>query len=116
MIEIPSTFCLTKVGRYSGQEAPQILRRKELERQAGNGVFWWGVGESKCCSIDHLRKRTTPPKVFFVWQRRHAKQPKAARLLFGCHSRERVAAKMTPAQFAEARRLAREWQPKRSGR
>ena len=31
-------------------------------------------------------------------------------------NRERVAAKMTPAQFAEAQRRAREWKPKRSGR
>ena len=31
-------------------------------------------------------------------------------------NRERAAAKMTPAQIAEAQRLAREWKPKRSGR
>ena len=87
MLELPPAFCLTKIGRYSGQEAPQILRRKELERQAGDGVFWWGVGESKCPAIAHLRKRMRPPKVLFIWQRQHAKQPKAARLLFETYER-----------------------------
>jgi len=82
MMKIPSAFCLTKVGRYSGQEAPQILRRKELERQAGKGIFWWGVGESKCPAIAHLRHREVAPKVLFVWQRQHAKQPSAGLWLF----------------------------------
>ena len=31
-------------------------------------------------------------------------------------ARDMVASKMTPAQIAEAQRLAREWKPKKSGR
>jgi hypothetical protein len=45
MLTIPSTFIWTKIGRDSDQAVEAILRRKELERRAGSGEFWWGIGE-----------------------------------------------------------------------
>jgi len=34
------------MGTESGQPLDAILERKELERQAGGGVFYWGIGQS----------------------------------------------------------------------
>lgn len=44
--EIPSLFCWTKMGVEAGQELGAIVRRKNLEREAGGGVFVWGIGNS----------------------------------------------------------------------
>lgn len=43
---IPPVFCWTKMGTEAGQPLEAILRRKELERRAGDGVFAWGIGNS----------------------------------------------------------------------
>jgi hypothetical protein len=45
MLAIPTAFIWTKIGPDSSQSVDPILRRKELERLAGDGVFWRGVGE-----------------------------------------------------------------------
>jgi hypothetical protein len=37
-------FVWTKMQVESGFPLPQTLFFKEMERQAGDGVFWWGVG------------------------------------------------------------------------
>lgn len=62
---IPEAFVWTKMQAEAGQPLEVILRRKELERQAGNGEFWWGIGESKGAAIDLLRCRTPAPEVLF---------------------------------------------------
>lgn len=43
---IPATFCWTKMGTESGEGLDLIIRRKEWERQLGDGLFFWGVGQS----------------------------------------------------------------------
>lgn len=43
---VPDLFCWTKMGVEAGQSLESIIRRKELERQSGNGVFVWGIGNS----------------------------------------------------------------------
>lgn len=43
---IPPVFCWTKMGTEAGQPLETILRRKELERRAGGGMFAWGIGNS----------------------------------------------------------------------
>jgi len=43
---IPSVFCWTKMGTEAGQSLEDILGRKELEREAGDGTFCWGIGNS----------------------------------------------------------------------
>lgn len=40
------SFCWTKIQAEAGQPLDEILRRKELERASGNGIFYWGVGNS----------------------------------------------------------------------
>jgi hypothetical protein len=39
-------FVWTKMGAESGEPLEQIVRRKEAERKAGRGIFWWGMGNS----------------------------------------------------------------------
>lgn len=45
-MSIPPVFCWTKMGAEAGQGLEEIIRRKELERAAGNGLFCWGIGSS----------------------------------------------------------------------
>jgi len=40
------TFVWTKMGVESGEGLAQIIQRKETERAAGRGIFWWGIGSS----------------------------------------------------------------------
>lgn len=44
--DVPNVFCWTKMGTEAGQALSDIIRRKELERRAGNGTFAWGIGNS----------------------------------------------------------------------
>jgi hypothetical protein len=39
-------FVWTKMGVESGEGLAEIVRRKEAERLSGNGLFWWGIGNS----------------------------------------------------------------------
>jgi hypothetical protein len=39
-----SHFVWTRVGSNAGEEIQSITARKEAEREAGGGEFWWGVG------------------------------------------------------------------------
>lgn len=43
---LPSTFCWTKMGVESGEGLDLIIRRKDWERQLGDGLFFWGIGQS----------------------------------------------------------------------
>ncbi|MCD7111673.1 hypothetical protein LRX75_21815 [Rhizobium sp. DKSPLA3] len=40
----PRFVCWTKMQAEAGQDLFNIFRRKEFERKAGNGVFFWGIG------------------------------------------------------------------------
>jgi hypothetical protein len=40
------SFVWTKMGVESGEGLAQIVQRKEAERKAGAGAFWWGIGNS----------------------------------------------------------------------
>ena len=48
---LPEVFCWTKMGVEAGQSLEAIVHRKELERQNGNGLFVWGVGNALGSSI-----------------------------------------------------------------
>jgi hypothetical protein len=60
---VPSVFCWTKMGTEAGQTLETIIRRKELERLAGNGVFAWGIGNSLGNSVDLARQVSPNGKV-----------------------------------------------------
>lgn len=43
---LPSAFCWTKMQAEAGQSLGEIIHRKELERLSGDGIFFWGIGNS----------------------------------------------------------------------
>lgn len=61
--DIPEIFCWTKMGVEAGQTLEAILRRKELERRAGGGVFAWGIGNSLGMSANLARRRSPSGEV-----------------------------------------------------
>lgn len=65
MISIPEVFCWTKMGAESREGLDQIIRRKELERQAGNGVFCWGVGNRPLKGAISFLSSLKKPQVLF---------------------------------------------------
>ncbi|MFQ5937421.1 MAG: hypothetical protein ACE5LB_13540, partial [Acidiferrobacterales bacterium] len=72
MPDLPHRFCVTKVGPYSKQLPDLIIQRKNNERYAGRGVFWWGFGANsdriaasiRAFGTDCEQKRRTPHLVF----------------------------------------------------
>jgi hypothetical protein len=69
-------FVLTKPGIEAGESLADIVVRKESERLAGKGTFWWGIGSSLGSAISKaaqgaggklplifvLNNRPSPPK------------------------------------------------------
>lgn len=49
----------------AGQLLNQIVVRKELERQAGGGIFTWGVGNAPALAARTLSRLRTPVQVVF---------------------------------------------------
>src|SRR6266567_2285698 len=39
-------FVWSKMQAEAGEKLGKIIARKEAERSAGDGVFWWGIGSS----------------------------------------------------------------------
>lgn len=62
---LPTAFCWTKMQAESGQSLELIVRRKELERLNGQGVFYWGIGNALGPSVTELLSRTANPEVLF---------------------------------------------------
>jgi hypothetical protein len=74
----PDTFCWTKMHAESGQTLEAIVTRKEAERCAGAGIFFWGVGNSLGKRLDVFLQRTREPKVAFSVMRSRPKPEDAA--------------------------------------
>src|SRR5208283_70677 len=64
-LNLPNCFCWTRFGSEAGQGIEQILRRKEEERIANNGVFLWGIGNSVGTAMAELVRRCGRPEVLF---------------------------------------------------
>lgn len=64
-LHLPALFCWTRFGAEAGQPIDQILRRKEQERSANNGVFLWGIGNAVGPGIRELVRRCDSPEVLF---------------------------------------------------
>jgi len=62
---LPSVFCWTKIQTEAGQPLEVIVRRKELERSIGEGVFYWGIGNALGRGLGELLSRTSQPEVLF---------------------------------------------------
>ena len=62
---LPHSFCWTRFGSEAGETIEAILARKETERQANSGVFYWGVGNSIAAAIAELLDVVDHPEVLF---------------------------------------------------
>jgi hypothetical protein len=50
-------ICWTRMQSEAGQQLDAIMSRKELERRAGGGIFFWGVGNPPPRIINELARR-----------------------------------------------------------
>lgn len=57
--------CWSRMQSEAGQPLAAIVRRKEMERQAGHGVFCWGVGNAPAAAASALAKLRYPIRVVF---------------------------------------------------
>src|SRR3989442_609628 len=64
-MSFPESFCWTPFGTEGGQSTEQILARKEQERIANGGLFFWGIGNAIGPSISELVRILDSPEVLF---------------------------------------------------
>jgi hypothetical protein len=62
---LPACFCWSRFGTEAGQAIEQIFQRKEQERVANAGLFFWGIGNAIGPSIRELLRRAQKPEVLF---------------------------------------------------
>jgi hypothetical protein len=63
--DLPRAFCWTRFGSEAGEPIEAIFERKERERQALDGVFYWGIGNALGPAIADLVSETDSPEVLF---------------------------------------------------
>lgn len=64
--ELPDLFCWTKYGTEAGEDIGAILARKEAERLASGGTFFWGIGNAIGPSVEALLAHAAEPQVIFT--------------------------------------------------
>jgi limonene-1,2-epoxide hydrolase len=57
--------CWTRMHAEAGEGLARIVRRKDLERRAGNGLFFWGVGNAPSRAIPALARAADVIDVLF---------------------------------------------------
>jgi hypothetical protein len=63
--DLPTFFCWTRFGTEAGEPIGSILHRKEMERLANDGIFYWGIGNSVAPAVAALIERVAAPEVLF---------------------------------------------------
>lgn len=58
-------LCWSRMQSEAGQGLDAIIRRKELERRTGGGMFLWGVGNAPATAISALARIGQPVPVVF---------------------------------------------------
>lgn len=61
----PRFVCWSRMQAEAGQALEAIIRRKELERQANDGVFAWGVGNAPARLTSELVRAQQPVQAIF---------------------------------------------------
>jgi hypothetical protein len=62
---LPRTFCWTRFGPEAGESFDEILVRKEAEREACDGKFYWGIGSAVGPALSALLAETDVPEILF---------------------------------------------------
>lgn len=65
--------CWSKMQAESGQDIRCIIARKELERRAGDGTFFWGVGNAPGATPARLAREEVPVEAIFSLMRSRPK-------------------------------------------
>ena len=65
MLPLPAAFVWTRFGVEAGETIEQILSRKEAERQACDGRFFWGIGNSVKPGLLTLLGSLVMPELLF---------------------------------------------------
>ena len=66
-------FVWSKMGTEAGEPLEYIMHRKEIERQANDGKFVWGIGNSPGNSIVNFMQDTKKPVAIFTETRPNSK-------------------------------------------
>ncbi len=65
-LDVPQDLvCWTRMQSEAGQKLEEIIARKEIERCAGNGVFFWGVGNAPAVVTSGYARLQMPVQVVF---------------------------------------------------
>jgi hypothetical protein len=73
-MQLPEALVWSKVGPEAGLTVDAILRWKELQRQLGDGLFFWGIGTSiKSGKVAQVHRRCGHASVLFSIQPSAAK-------------------------------------------
>jgi hypothetical protein len=64
-LHLPDAFCWTRFGTEAGEAITEILQRKEAERLANDGTFFWGIGNSVAPGIAELVRKRRQPELLF---------------------------------------------------
>jgi hypothetical protein len=70
--------CWTRMQAEAGQSLDTILARKEIERQAGDGVFLWGVGNAPATIASLMARASMPVRAIFSIMKSRPKKIDAA--------------------------------------
>lgn len=58
-------ICWTRMQTEAGEQLVRIVQRKDLERRAGDGVFFWGVGNAPSRAMPRLLQECSTIDVVF---------------------------------------------------
>lgn len=64
-MDLGERLCWTRMQAEAGEGLAKIIHRKNLERQAGDGLFFWGVGNAPSRAVPALARTSTPVDVLF---------------------------------------------------
>jgi hypothetical protein len=76
--ELGERICWTRMQAEAGQPLSKIVRRKDLERRFGDGVFYWGVGNAPSRAIPQLVRAAAAIDVLFSVMKSRPKQKDVA--------------------------------------
>lgn len=62
---LPGAFCWTRFGPDAGEPIETIIARKETERRAGDGTFYWGIGSAVGRAMEALAAEVEQPELLF---------------------------------------------------
>jgi hypothetical protein len=76
--QLGERVCWTRMHAEAGEQLARIMRRKDLERRSGGGLFFWGVGNAPSRAIPGLARAAASIDVLFSVMKSKPKSKDAA--------------------------------------